>query len=605
MRKKFFLCLLVLLFTAASRGFSQVNLGFESGITGWTRSGTTNIDITNMMEGTKCIKIGSGFGGIFQNVSTEPLAILWFEAYIKVSNSSNSGYLVVRFYDHDSVLIMEQKSQAVTNTSYQERNIYTETPANTEYLKIGIESSSSNAGFVYGDTFSKVFFTAGFENTPQCNLDKYLKPFWSADTIYSETILMYQKNGATQISGKLLFTPENIISVRSFDQMKVFVQGTDFILNGRTLLKTSSSAMPYTKESDLDFADYNWNILQSKWITITYVPDRSDWKGPTFGYKGDKMLNLMQKLRNKELVTIVALGMSITRGLNVSGYGGDNNIPACAPYMPGYVSLFAYELQKIYGYNDITVMNASLPGSTSDWAAKYADKYVNPYQPDLVILDMGMNDFWSYNASTFKAYMQAAIVKIKADCPDAEFLLLSNMLFDPEYLTDPVTLKNYTDRMKGYNTALQSMETDGIIDLDMTTMSDSIYRRKKPKDCVVNPLHPNDYLARWYAQGMVALLDSSSQLVESTSEKAMQPDFFTVYPNPVSKGTFSFNISIPNSKIATEISIYDITGKLVTEFLQNIGTKEYSALEFEMTKGIYIIEAQQGTTTVSKRILIN
>jgi len=216
-----------------------------------------------------------------------------------------------------------------------------------------------------------------------------------------------------------------------------------------------------------------------------------------------------------------------------------------------------------------------------------------------------MNDFWSYNASTFKAYMQAAIVKIKADCPDAEFMLLSNMLFDPEYLTDPVTLKNYTDRMKGYNTALQSMETDGIIDLDMTTMSDSIYRRKKPKDCVVNPLHPNDYLARWYAQGMVALLDSSSQLVESTSENAKQPIFFSVYPNPVSKGSFAFNISIPNSKNSTKFCIYDITGKLVTEFLQNVGTKEYSALEFQMTKGIYIIEAQQGTSTVSKRILIN
>ncbi len=605
MRKKFFLCLLVLLYTAASRGFSQVNLGFESGITGWATSGTVGIDINNMMEGTKCVKIGAGLGGVFQNVSANPLAILWFEAYIKVSNSSNSGYLVVRFYDHDSVLIMEQKSQAVINTTYQERNLYTETPANTEYIQIGIESSSSNAGFVYGDTFSKVFFTAGFENTPQCNLDQYLKPFWSADTIYSETILMYQKTGATEISGKLLFTPENIISVKSFDQMKVFGQGTDFTINGRTLLKTSSSAMPYTKESDLDFADYNWNILQSKWITITYVPDRSGWKGPAFGYKGDKMPNLMQKLRNKKPVTIVALGMSITRGLNVSGYGGDNNIPACTPYMPGYVSLFAYELQKIYGYSDIKVMNASLPGSTSDWAAKYADKYVNPYQPDLVILDMGMNDFWSYNASTFKAYMQAAIAKIKASCPDAEFMLLSNMLFDPEYLTDPSTLKNYTDRMKGYNTALQSMETDGVVNLDMTTMSDSIYNRKKPKDCVVNPLHPNDYLARWYAQGMVALLDSASQFVESTSENAIQPDYFQVYPNPVSEGFFTLDISVPYSKRGTDFSIYDIAGKLVSKFWQNVGSKKYSASGFQMTKGIYIIEAQQGTSTVSKRILIN
>jgi len=40
--------------------------------------------------------------------------------------------------------------------------------------------------------------------------------------------------------------------------------------------------------------------------------------------------------------------------------------------------------------------------------------------------------------------------------------------------------------------------------MDMTTLSDAIYKRKKARDCIVNPLHPNDYLARWYAQGMLA-----------------------------------------------------------------------------------------------------
>ena len=602
---KIFVCLLVLFCTTASRVFSQVNLGFESGLTGWTASGTTGIDITNMMEGAKCIKIGAGFGSVYQNVNADPLALLWFDAYIKVSNSTNSGYLAVRFYDQNSVLLMEQKSQSVTSTSYQERNIYTETPANTKYLQIGIESGSSNTGFVYGDTFSKVYFTAGFENTPLCNLDQYLKPFWSADTIYNETILMFQKTGAAEVNGKLLFTPKSIISTKSFDQNKAFIQGSDFTIYGRTIVKTSSSAMPYTKESDLDFADYNWNILQSKWITVTYIPDRSGWKGPVFGYKGDNMQNLMKKLRNKQPVTIVALGMSITRGLNVSGYGGDSKIPACAPYMPGFVSLFAYELQKIFGYGNITVQNASLPGSTCDWAAKFADKYVNPYLPDLVILDMGMNDFWSYNASNFKAYMQATVAKIKVGCPDAEFMLLSNMLFDPEYLTDPATIKNYTDRMKGYNTALKSMETDGIVNLDMTTMSDSIYSRKKPKDCIVNPLHPNDYLARWYAQGMIALLDSASQFVESTSENEIQPDYFQVYPNPIAEGYFTLNISVPDSKIATGISIYDISGKQVAKFIQDVSSKEYSASDFQMTKGIYLIKALQGASMVTKRILIN
>ena len=40
----------------------------------------------------------------------------------------------------------------------------------------------------------------------------------------------------------------------------------------------------------------------------------------------------------------------------------------------------------------------------------------------------------------------------------------------------------------------------------MYATGDAIYRRKKAKDCLVNPLHPNDYLARWYAQSLTALL---------------------------------------------------------------------------------------------------
>jgi hypothetical protein len=53
---------------------------------------------------------------------------------------------------------------------------------------------------------------------------------------------------------------------------------------------------------------------------------------------------------------------------------------------------------------------------------------------------------------------------------------------------------------------LHALEGPGVVGLDMTDISEVLYREKKAKDCVVNPLHPNDYLARWYAQGLVALV---------------------------------------------------------------------------------------------------
>ena len=174
--------------------------------------------------------------------------------------------------------------------------------------------------------------------------------------------------------------------------------------------------------------------------------------------------------------------------------------------MPTYVDLFTRELKKIYGYEDIRMYNAGLPGATITWGADYASEYNNPLKPDLVIIDFGMNDFWRLSPDEFKGYMQKIISKVKSANPNVEFLLISNMEFDPDYIIG--TDKNrafYINNMRGYSTVLQRLETTGIITLDMTTLSRYLYQYKKAKDCIANPLHPNDYLARWYAQALSSL----------------------------------------------------------------------------------------------------
>ena len=88
-----------------------------------------------------------------------------------------------------------------------------------------------------------------------------------------------------------------------------------------------------------------------------------------------------------------------------------------------------------------------------------------------------------------------------------EFLLLSNMKFDPAYVLDSDTLKAfYMGNLAGYHEVLKSLEGPGVAGLNMTGISDVLYSGKRAKDCVVNPLHPNDYMARWYAQGMVEMV---------------------------------------------------------------------------------------------------
>jgi lysophospholipase L1-like esterase len=152
--------------------------------------------------------------------------------------------------------------------------------------------------------------------------------------------------------------------------------------------------------------------------------------------------------------------------------------------------------------------NAGLPGSTVSWGAQYVSSYVNPFQPDLVVIDFGMNDFWRMPPPEFGDSVRSIIRQVRAVRPGAEFLLLANMKFDPDYVLDSDKYKKYyTDNLAGYRDELASMEGPGIVMMDMTTLSDAIYKRKKAKDCIVNPLHPNDYLARWYAQGMLATLE--------------------------------------------------------------------------------------------------
>jgi len=42
--------------------------------------------------------------------------------------------------------------------------------------------------------------------------------------------------------------------------------------------------------------------------------------------------------------------------------------------------------------------------------------------------------------------------------------------------------------------------------VDITAISGAVFAAKAPRDCINDPLHPNDYLSRWYAQSMVAAL---------------------------------------------------------------------------------------------------
>ena len=81
-------------------------------------------------------------------------------------------------------------------------------------------------------------------------------------------------------------------------------------------------------------------------------------------------------------------------------------------------------------------------------------------------------------------------------------LLMSTMRFDPAYSVD----RTYWDTVTQYDSGLKTLTGAGVQLVDMTTISGAVFAAKSPKDSLNDPLHPDDYLSRWYAQSAVAAL---------------------------------------------------------------------------------------------------
>jgi lysophospholipase L1-like esterase len=430
-----------------------------------------------------------------------PLSLLQVDLQVKCSNRAGARCWL-RFYDSlDHLLLAYPGEPLAAAPAFQKTGFYTEAPPFTRYAELTVEPDSGVGGGIAVDSFRAKLHAGEPEKFPASgiDMDEYMRPFWRSDTIFNETVLLLSKQGAPAM-GNLLYMPDQVLSVRSFDQRNVFSEKTDYRIKGRTIMRRENSRMPFRADTSFDTKnDLAWFNLQSQWVLLTYT-HKDKWMGPVPGFRGNLLPETLGKLRSRAPLNIVAYGMSITRGLNVSGY---DSVP---PYMPTYMQLFAAALGKIYGDEQIRLYNAALPGALVSWGAEYAGRYINPLRPDLVVLDFGMNDFWRYDPEQFRKYMETIVRKVREANPHAEFLLLSNMQFDPDYILDSDKHKNfYLENMQGYAAVLRSMETTGIVNLDMNTISGILYTKKKAKDCIANPLHPNDYLARWYAQGMTTL----------------------------------------------------------------------------------------------------
>jgi lysophospholipase L1-like esterase len=509
------------------------------------------------------------------------------------ANTKVATPLTVFFRNTPGVICYDANGNILSTTAGQQST----TPLNTAYITGGTFLYP-----LYDDT-----------KPATCNYDQYLTPFWSSGAVFNETVLLTGVNK----TGKLLFNPKNgaagILSIKSFDGRKCYNIGQDISLSGRTLTQlTAGPSAVYDSIKLISTTDKvkGWgglHYIQAAWVCVTYIPDRSDWKFPAF-QKTTKLPLSSAKLAAKQELRIAALGMSITAGQNVSGGTVDiDKTPPVAPYMRGYIDMMKLELEKLSG-SKVTLFNASCPGKNAEWAANNADTLVNPCKPDLVIIDMGMNDIYGTDQlNNFKTRIQSAMSTIKAKNPNVEFLLIGNLLPDPAYSSAG---KQY---MYSHLSGLKSLEATGVACLDMTTLSDTVYTRKSPKDCMTNELHPNDYMARWYAQGLVSLFytipdvavpASSVCGTDITEINATTANLISITPNPVVDGYLHIKVAenVENQELV--LTVYDVTGKQIASMTQDNKDKDYSLANLNITSGIYFITAQSGSRTSSHKVVI-
>lgn len=349
------------------------------------------------------------------------------------------------------------------------------------------------------------------------SLKDYLVPFMKADTIVNELILPIRKSekGAT---AHLLFPAKKILKIQDVYLEREYREGKDWVVNGREIVLTDNSAIPFLRDDELLFKadkkkegyyqlakDSGYFVLYdehklfpSHQLAVTYVPERKGAFSPQPPklYKQKihgKLTRTSQKLKRGEPLKIVFYGNSIEVGGNTSGYLG------VKPFMPNWTQLVVYNLRSTYS-SEITYVNNAKGGMVAQWGVENAEERVANEKPDLVVIAFGMNDgTFGVPDSTFIGQLQKIMDTASETNPNCEFIIVTPMLANP--------LAIHSKSQESYRLPILGLVKEGTAVADVTFWHKWLLNYKSYQDMIANNInHPNDYLARWYAHVVSAIL---------------------------------------------------------------------------------------------------
>ena len=340
-----------------------------------------------------------------------------------------------------------------------------------------------------------------------------LRPFWLTATMEGESVLFVQEQSGGPPRAALLFEPTRILSVCTSSREVTYEEGRDYVWKPGTneIVLPPGSRIVFKTPADLrrpagsqryalTHRDGNGEILfgggheyHDMQTLITYAHAEGAWAGPVPLFAGEQLPRTLQKLRDKQPLTVALLGDSISTGCNASGWA------SAAPFQPPYQDLFVRNLEATYGAQ-VTLKNFAVGGTDTAWGLANIGPLIET-RPDLVILAFGMNDAAGRPAPEYQANVQAMLETIRKAHPDTEFILVATMLGNRDWTAlHPELFPQYRD-------ALAQLCRPGVVLADLTSIWAELLKHKRDWDLTGNGVnHPNDFGHRVYAQVLSALL---------------------------------------------------------------------------------------------------
>ncbi len=334
----------------------------------------------------------------------------------------------------------------------------------------------------------------------------YMAPYWEGDIVYHESVLLLEEEDGSLPDVPLLYRAEKILSVRSSDLQTEYREGTDYVLAEGKLHIPPGSALPrvthsyfYPPEKTETSKPLNENygsghiffsegpLMHTLQIAVTYAHN-DHFAGSVPPCKGHLLPDTQEKLRRGEPLKLCIFGDSICVGGNSSAFVN------ARPFAPTWCQMVAETLRQKHPAGRIDLQNPSVGGKRSDWGAEEAVSRVG-YGPDLCIIGFGMNDgSRRVPPEEYGENIRTIMAAARAGNPGCEFVLLATSLPNGE-------VGRFLGLQEAYLPVLQELEGPGAAVADMTGFHKHLLTRKRFFDMSGNNVnHPNDFLARAYAQ---------------------------------------------------------------------------------------------------------